>query len=180
MGSSAPKFYGISKIHKLDTPLRPIVSSCGFITFGVAKELTKLLKSLAGKFPQHIHRIQDFVEQTNKVTLMPGECLSSYDITALFTSLPGDPALGIIKDLLEKDRTLKERTVIPVKAIIFLLEFYLKYTYFSFQGQYYEQVEGSTMGSPVSLIVANLYMEYFEQKDLSTVTHPQSMAQVCG
>ena len=28
------------------------------------------------------------------------------------------------------------------------------------------------MGSPVSPIVANLYMEYFEQKALSTATHP--------
>ena len=28
------------------------------------------------------------------------------------------------------------------------------------------------MGSPVSPIVANLYMEYFEQKALSTAPHP--------
>ena len=30
------------------------------------------------------------------------------------------------------------------------------------------------MGSPVSPIVANLYMEYFEQKALSTATYPPS------
>ena len=52
---------------------------------------------------------KDFVEPANKVTLMPGECLSSYDVTALFTSVPVDPALGIIKGLLEKDSTLKEK-----------------------------------------------------------------------
>ena len=57
---------------------------------------------------------------------MPGECLSSYDVTALFTPVPVDPALGIIKDLLEKDSTLKERTVLPVKDIILLQEFCLK------------------------------------------------------
>ena len=84
---------------------------------------------------------------------MPRECLSSYDVTALFTSVPVDPALVIIKDLLEKDSTLKERTVLPVKDIILLLEFCFKNTYFSFQGKYYEHVEGVTMGSPVSPIV---------------------------
>ena len=52
--------------------------------------------------------------------------------------------------------------------IILLLEFCLKNTYFSFQDQFYEQVEVAAMGSPVSLIVANLYMEYLEQKALST------------
>ena len=104
------------------------------------------------------------VEQANKVTLMPGECLTSYDVTALFTSVPVDPLLSIIKDLLEKDSILKERTMLLVQCIILLLEFCLKKTYFSFQQQYYEQVEGVAMGSPVSPIAANLYMEYFEQK----------------
>ena len=47
-----------------------------------------------------------------------------------------------------------------VQDITLLLEFCLKSTYFSFQGKYYEQVEGVAMGSPVSPIVANLYMEY--------------------
>ena len=59
-----------------------------------------------------------------------------------------------------------------VEDIILLLEFCLKNTYFSFQGQFYEQVEGAAMGSPVSPIVANLYMEYLEQKALSTAPHP--------
>ena len=61
-----------------------------------------------------------------------------------------------------------------VGDIILLLEFCLKNTYFSFQGQFYEQVEGAAMGSPVSPIVANLYMEYLEQKALSTAPHTPS------
>ena len=94
------------------------------------------------------------------------------DVSALFTSVPIDPALNIIKDLLEKDLTLKDRTVIGVDDIILLLEFCLKYTYFSFQGQFFEQVEGAAMGSPLSPIVANLYMEYIQQKALSPSPHP--------
>ena len=71
-----------------------------------------------------------------------------------------------------KDPTLKDRTVIGIDDIILILEFCLKNTYFSFQGQFFEQVEGAAMGSPVSPIVANLYMEYLEQKALSTAPHP--------
>ena len=40
-GCVPPKFYGLPKIYKPDTPLRPIVSSCGSVTYGVAKELAK-------------------------------------------------------------------------------------------------------------------------------------------
>ena len=59
-----------------------------------------------------------------------------------------------------------------VSDIILLLVFCLKNTYFSFQDQFYEQVEGTAMGSPVSPIVANLYMDYLEQKALSTAPNP--------
>ena len=43
--------------------------------------------------PHHINSTQDFVEQVEHITLAPGECLSSYDVSALFTSVPIDPAL---------------------------------------------------------------------------------------
>ena len=105
------------------------------------KELAEILKPLVGKSSHHINSTQDFVEQVKHITLAPGECLSSYDVSALFTSFPVDPALNIIKDLLEKDHTLKERRVLAVSDIILLLKFCLKNTYFSFQDQFYEQVE---------------------------------------
>ena len=171
-GCGPPKFYGLPKIHKLDNSPRPIVSSCWSVTYGVAKELAKILKPLVGKSPHHITSTLDFVEQAKHIKLEPGECLSSYDVSALFTSVPIDSGLNIIKDLLDKDTTLKERTVMEVGDIILLLEFCLKNTYFSFQGQFYEQVEGAAMCSTVSPIVANLYMEYLEQKALSTAPHP--------
>ena len=93
------------------------MSSCGSVTYGVAKELTKILKPLVGKYPHHINNIHDFVEQVKHITLAPGEYLSSYDVSALFTSVPVDPALKVIKDLLEKDPNLKETTVLPVEDI---------------------------------------------------------------
>ena len=148
---------------------------------GWPKNLLKILKPLVGKSPHHINSTQDFVEQAKHFKLESGECLSSYDVSALFTSVPIDPAFNIIKDLLVKDNTLKERTVMEVEDIILLLEFCLKNTYFSFQGQFYEQVEGAAMGSPVSPTVANLYMEYLEQKALSTAPNPPKiLGQVCG
>ena len=50
--------------------------------------------------------------------------------------------------------------------------------YFSFQDWFYEQVKGAAKGSLVSPIVANLYMEYFEEKALSTAP-TQALVEVC-
>ena len=45
-------------------------------------------------------------------------------------------------------------------------------TYFLFQGKYYEQVHGAAMGSPISPLIANLFVEEFDVKALSTSPNP--------
>ena len=171
-GCIPPKFYGLPKIHKAGNPLRPIISSRGSVTYGAAKVLTKVLKPLVGKSPHHIQITSVFVNKAKGITLQLGECLTSYDVTSLFTSVPIDPALNIINDLLEKDEKLNDRTALSVQNISELLGFCWHNTYFSFQNKFYEQVEGAAMVSPISPIIANLYMEHFERKALWSASHP--------
>ena len=80
-GCVPPRFCGLPKIHKPDTPLRPMVSGCGSVTYGVARELAKILGPLVGKSPCHIDSTQDFVEQVGRSNwslesvLVPVVCL---------------------------------------------------------------------------------------------------------
>ena len=62
--------------------------------------------------------------------------------------------------------------MLSVDDIISLLSLCLKATYFSFRGVIYQQVYGTAMGSPVSVVVANLVMEHREEKALSTFSSP--------
>ena len=50
-GCVPPKFYGLPKINKTGNPLRPIVSSRGSVTYGVAKVISKVFKPLVGRSP---------------------------------------------------------------------------------------------------------------------------------
>ena len=90
--------------------------------------------------------------------------MASFEVKALFTSVPVDPAIQIVQQKLQHDPTLQSRTNMSIPHIISLLEFYIKNTYFLFQGKYYEQVHGAAMGSPISPLIANLLMEEFEVK----------------
>ena len=89
----------------------------------------------------------------------------------LFISVPIKLAINIIKQLLEDDKELQHRTSMTVQNIICLLEFCLNNTNFIFQGRYHEWTEGAAMGSPLSPIIANLYMEAFEKEAISTVLY---------
>ena len=155
-------------------PLRPIFPSIGAATYNTAKELAKILKPLVGMSAHHVHNTRDFVEQIKDVRLKQGECIISYDVTALFTSVPINPVLKMIKHRLSNDHELHKRTTMSVSHIINLLEFCLNSTSFVYQEQFYQQIEGAAMGSPLSPIVANIFMEKFEEA-LTTGTHPPSL-----
>ena len=45
-----------------------------------------------------------------------------------------------------------------------LLKVVLNICVFAFQGKFYKQLHGATMGSSCSPVVANIYMEYFERE----------------
>ena len=152
-GAVSPKFYGLPNIHKRGIPLRPIVSSRGSISCEVAKELARILKPLVGSSPHHIKNTGDFIEQIQQVTLQADDIITSYDVAALFTSVPIEAAINIIQRRLELDQELHSRTNMKVEHITSLLEFCLKTTYFQFQGSFYEQINGAAMGSPISPIV---------------------------
>ena len=115
------------------------------------------------------------MEQLKDVRLKKEESIISYDVTVLFTSLPIQPVLKIIGEKLANDKDLQQRTTMSIKHITRLLEFCLRSTYFVFKGQYYEQVDGAAMGSPVSPIVVNILMENFEAKALETAPCPPSL-----
>ncbi|XP_072046288.1 uncharacterized protein [Amphiura filiformis] len=157
-----PSFYGLPKVHKEGAPLRPIVSSINSVTYESAKYLADILNVLIGKSEHHIKNTESFVERIKSLCLEPGEIQISYDVSALFTSIPVDSALDVAKDLLEKDTSWKEKTELTADQVIQLLEFCLSTTYFVFRGQFYQQCGGCAMGSPVSPVIANLYMEHFE------------------
>ena len=52
-------------------------------------------------------------------------------------------------DYISEDMSLRDRTSLTADDITNLLELCLRTTYFSFRGEYYQQVDGAAMGSSV-------------------------------
>ena len=125
-GAGVPTFYGLPKINKKETPLRPIVSSIGSVSYATSKELARILKTLVSRSPYHVHNNQDLLEDPRSLKLEKDECLMSFDVKDLFTSVPIQSAIQIIKKMLEVDQELKQRTSMSVDHIVSLLEFCLR------------------------------------------------------
>ena len=115
------------------------------------------MSPLIGKSEHHITNTQSFVEQIRDLQLDPDESLVSFDVSALFTSIPVDKTLDIVRELLNKDNTWWKDAAesLDTDTVIKLLSFCLTTTYFVFKGDYYQQKDGCAMGSPCCPLVAN-------------------------
>ncbi len=167
-GEAPPAFYGLPKIHKIAIPLRPIISSIGSVTYNIARFLADLIGPLAGKTRHNIKNSADFVQKVKDILVLDDETITSYDVVSLFTCIPIKEAIAVVREYLLRDNTLADRTKLSVDQICELLELCLSTTYFVYNGQFYKQLHGCAMGSPVSPIVVNLYMEQFEQKAIES------------
>ena len=136
------------------------------------QEFTRILKPLTGNTIHHVNNSSEFTDDIKKIKLKEGECIISYYVSALFTSIPVQSAIQFTKKKLEQDREPHKRMTMSTSNILELLKFCLCNTYFLFQGQFYEQTEGAAMGSPVSPVVANVYMEVFEYRVLTSAVSP--------
>ena len=50
------------------------------------------------------------------------------------------------------------------------MNFVLRSTYFQYNGSIYERQDGAAVGSPVSAVIANIYMEEFEEQAVTNAT----------
>jgi hypothetical protein len=84
------------------------------------------------------------LKSVNLQTLDP---LVSFDVVSLFTNVPVDETLQVIRYKLHNDSTLAEPSVLQVEAIMELLEICLRTTYFHVDEKFFQQKDGKAMGS---------------------------------
>ena len=92
----------------------------------------------------------------------------SFDVESLFTNVPIEET----PQELNNDPSLPDRTALTPTQIADLLNFVLRSTYFKYNGALYEQQDGAPMGSPISAVIADLYMEAFKEQTLATAPKP--------
>ena len=139
------------------------LSSCGSIIYNAAKYLASILTPLVGKNCHSIKNTKELVDKLRGLEIPPARKLVSYDVIALFTSVPVDKALEVITEKLQEDDTLTSGTEMTIPQIVELLDFCLDTTYFMYNGAYYQQMHGAAMGSP---------MKQFDKVAISTGLHP--------
>ena len=87
----------------------------------------------------------------------------SFDVVSLFTKVPIDDLLSLLPELNKLDLPHSNYVIIE------LIKLCKKDCKFEFNSKYHAQKFGMAMGNPLSPVLSNLYMEFFESRILSNI-----------
>lgn len=162
----SPKIYGLPKLHKPNNPLRPIVSCINSPYYKLSKYLSQCLSKITGKNDYYVKDSFSFKHFIDTQNIPKDYKIISLDVISLYTNIPNDLLLKVID---KKWNDIKDHTKLPKKTFIEALKLTQKCNYFQFHDNFYEQLDGCAMGSPISSTVAQLVMEYLEENVLSSI-----------
>ena len=80
---------------------------------------------------------KDFVDFVSTKKVLPNEQIVSFDVVSLFTSIPVDFALKIVREELNNTNDWMAQTNLTVDQICNLLAFVLNNSFFVFKGAHY-------------------------------------------
>ena len=86
-------------------------------------------------------------------------------VKTLFTSIRLQLALDCTATAIKNSTT---KLPLPTDDLMDLLNLCLTSTYFQYNGKHYKQLHGTAMGSPVSVVVAEIFMQNIEEQALAT------------
>ncbi len=161
-----PKPYGLAKVHKPEMPLRIITPTHSFPTYKIAKLLHNLFLPFVNCIKHRISSASIFIEEIRALKLSSNFIICSFDVVSLFDNVDIDRFMVLCADF------IKERSIwlpyapllnsLSDAELLDLVKFVLSNSYARFNNVTYRQRYGVPMGSPISVAVAELFMDFIE------------------
>jgi hypothetical protein len=146
------------KLHKPKSPIRPVINNMNAPSYIIAKHLINILnKHLTLNNHYNVKNSTNLATDLTKLKLNENHKVITYDIKDLYVNIPIEETLTVTKSML-----LKKNDAQTTLQIITLLDLILAQNYFSFQNKIYQPNKGVSMGSPISIVVAKIFLQHLE------------------
>ena len=169
-GPSPARLYGLAKIHKALVnglpKFRPIISQISSPTYKLAKYLVSIIRPVT----TNEYTLKDSFEFSSIIDKQNHRFyMASLDVDSLFTNVPLDETIDIIAyNLYKRKKVLNGISKTDFKDMLRLTT---KGSVFYFNGNYYRQLDGVAMGSPLGPLFANAFLCHYEKEWLNQCPH---------
>jgi hypothetical protein len=173
MNPQAPKMRATIKIHKPEAPIRPVINNTNAPTHKLARYIHKKLTPLINlKYEYNVVNTIHFANNISKLKLNPNCKIITLDIKDLYVNIPIIDTLYIINSLLKQNRTDEKSK----KEIMLLVDMIMNQNYFHYNGKFYKPRSGVAMGSPLSGLMAEIFLQDIEQKKIKPLLEDNIIA----
>ena len=162
--SSFATMYGQPKIHKINYPLRPIISFSDSYNYQLSKYLAELIKNNRTSFSfSYIRDSFEFVRKIYRINNSKNQIVINFDVDSLYANISVHETINTTLDMLFKKSS---PSPIPFNhpQLKELLKLAVCDVPFRFLHKNYVQCDRVAMGSPLGPILADIFMSNLETK----------------
>ena len=156
-GAQPARLYGLAKVHKQGTPLRPVLSLPGSSYDNLNKTLAKYSDEIeVANIETNTQMAREILEKTE---LDSDESIISLDVKSLYTNVPLKEAIEIALRRLYEQVNPPETSRKTMKKLHNLA---VSKVHFKCNGLWYVQKDGLVMGASLAVILVNLWLKEYE------------------
>ena len=150
------------KLHKDSVKARPVISNVRAPHSRSSKWAADTLSRYVGLISNaHLKGTREVYERLRKCNTK-GRLLS-LDVKSLFTNVPVTEAIDVVRQHSTGSNAIFKNLPIDPELFCELLTVCTSFNQFIFNGQHYRQITGLPMGCSLPPVLANIFMENFEQ-----------------
>lgn len=164
-----PSFSCLPKTHKEGNKIRPVVSNINSPTSEICKMLVQRIRSLKKPFSLSVKNSFEMANILVGKKLEDNEILISFDVEALYPSVPVNEAVKLFVDWIDN----QDIADIDAQIIVRMLKLVMKQRWLEFEGKIYEQKDGLFIGNALSPILAEIFMGSIEKKAMNNDLFPR-------
>ena len=157
-----PQAYGLIKLHKQPHKLRVITPVVDWINVKAAREVANRLSIYVKYFTHILGNSSELVREFDGM-LSFNYVIASYDVSDMYNSIVQEDCVGRLESMAKVFGWWDNSTDKWWQETITLIEFVFETSYVGFGGHVYKQKRGLPMGSPLSPVLANLFLAALEQ-----------------
>jgi len=168
--AKAPKFRPLVKTHKPDYPIRPIVNCIDSPSYKLSKYICNLIKSvIPTESVNTCKNSQEFIDKIKNVKMEKNHVLVTVDVENMYANIPCNEALEALGNRLTRSKKFSNEEINDIMTMVMEI---LKQNYFEWNNSIYQDPNGLPMGGPLSALLAEIYLQQFEESFILNNRNP--------
>jgi hypothetical protein len=169
--ASPPTLKAQLQLHKTDIPIRPVINNRTAPACKLAKQLSKILNQYISLNNHYtVTNSTKIANDLTKLQIHVNRRMITLDIKDIYVNIPIDETLDIIRARLLQNNDAQ------ITHQIFSLLRQSYQNYFTSQQNIYQPNQGMSMGSPISSLIAKIFLQQYEETNIKQLLNTKNLA----